>query len=138
MIKRYNCFSEDLIEHALSEGVEQTKDGILYFPTGKFTGRSPKDRYFCEGEYVKRVIDTTREINQLVSRKTYQSLRTMIEDHLQNAPIFYRTSRALCHNEKYVSLFELNTTYAWANLFFNNMTNNSVEYSRQPNEFYTN
>ncbi len=138
MIKRYNCFSEDLYQHALSEGVEQTKDGILHFPTGKFTGRSPKDRYFCEGEYVKRVVDTSREINQIVSRKTYQSLRTMVEDHLQNAPVFYRTSRALCHNEKYVSLFELNTTYAWANLFFNNMTNNSVEYSRKPNEFYTN
>ena len=67
MIKRYNCFSEDLYQYALSEGVEQTKDGILHFPTGKFTGRSPKDRYFCEGEYVKKVVDTTREINQIVS-----------------------------------------------------------------------
>jgi len=31
MIKRYNCFSEDLYQYALSEGVEQTKDGILHF-----------------------------------------------------------------------------------------------------------
>ena len=137
MIKRYNCFSEDLYQYALSEGVEQTKDGILHFPTGKFTGRSPKDRYFCEGEYVNRVVDTTREINQVISRRTFKYLKSMMEDYLKNAPTTYKTSRALCHNEKYLSLFELNTTYAWANLFFNNMTNNSVQYFRQPKDYFT-
>ena len=57
--------TEQLMALAKEKGMKTTKDGLLHFNTGKFTGRSPKDRYFVEGEYTDSVIDFNRVINQV-------------------------------------------------------------------------
>ena len=74
--------TEQLMALAKEKGMKTTKDGLLHFNTGKFTGRSPKDRYFVEGEYTNSVIDFNRVINQRVQRDSYTSLKNEIKQHL--------------------------------------------------------
>lgn len=137
MIKRYNYYNEDLYRIAIDEGVKTTSQGILYFPTGKFTGRSPKDRYFCDGEYVDKVIDKSREINQIISRETYSKLKNSLEEHIKNSPVEYKTSRVVCYHKKFHTLVDLHTTHAWANIFFNNMTINATGIQAEGGGFFT-
>ena len=67
--------NERLVKECIKKGLKLTKDGILYFNTGKFTGRSPKDRYFVDGEYTNTNVDFSRAINQRIGRTTYVSLK---------------------------------------------------------------
>ena len=70
--------TEQLMNLAKEKGIKTTKDGLLHFNTGKFTGRSPKDRYFAEGKYTNEKIDFQRVINQKLSREDYVSLKEEI------------------------------------------------------------
>ena len=47
----YNLSISDLYETSISKNLGQlTNDGVLSINTGKFTGRSPKDRYIVKDE----------------------------------------------------------------------------------------
>ena len=53
----YNTDPEDLYHITISEGLRSlTSDGILSVNTGKFTGRSPKDRYIVKDEKTKNKV----------------------------------------------------------------------------------
>ena len=53
----------------------------LVVHTGKFTGRSPKDRYFVKtGQYIDRIDWGSR--NQPVSEKTFEKVFQKIQEHL--------------------------------------------------------
>ena len=73
--------TEQLMTLAKERGMKTTKEGLLHFNTGKFTGRSPKDRYFSEGKYTDKTIDFERIINQRVSRDSYISLKNEIKEY---------------------------------------------------------
>mgnify|MGYP003658715534 FL=1 len=66
----YYKTTEQLMDLAKKKGIKTTDKGLLHFNTGKFTGRSPKDRYFSQGKYTDSVIDFERVINQKL--KTYE------------------------------------------------------------------
>lgn len=122
----FNNNTKELIEAAKEQGLRLTKDNILYFNTGKFTGRSPKDRYFADGDYVNKVIDFDRAINQKISRETYIGLKEKMSNHLNDDKVF-QSQRVVGYNHKHTATFNITSTHAWGVLFFNNMTINPDE-----------
>lgn len=112
--------TEQLMTLAKEEGIETTKDGLLYFKTGKFTGRSPKDRYFAEGEYVYNTVDFRRAINQKVKRESYFSLKDEMREYLNNEETL-RSRRVAGYSYEHAATFNITSTEPWAIIFFNNM-----------------
>ena len=112
--------TEQLMTLAKERGMKTTKEGLLHFNTGKFTGRSPKDRYFSEGKYTDKTIDFERIINQRVSRDSYISLKNEIKEYIENAKTF-RARQVAGYNYEHSATFNIESTEPWAIIFFNNM-----------------
>ena len=112
--------TEQLMALAKERGMKTTKEGLLHFNTGKFTGRSPKDRYFSEGKYTDKTIDFERIINQRVSRDSYISLKNEIKEYIENAKTF-RARQVAGYNYEHSATFNIESTEPWAIIFFNNM-----------------
>jgi len=112
--------TEQLMALAKEKGMKTTKDGLLHFNTGKFTGRSPKDRYFVEGEYTDSVIDFNRVINQRVQRDSYTSLKNEIKQYLEDDETL-RSRRVAGYDYENSGTFNITSTEPWAIIFFNNM-----------------
>lgn len=122
----FNNTTPELIEEAKEQGLKVTTENIIYLYTGKFTGRSPKDRYFADGNYVNNVIDFNRTINKSISRETYNSLKGEMINHLNDDKVF-QSQRAVGYNHNHTAIFKITSTHAWGVLFFNNMTINPDE-----------
>ena len=112
--------TEQLMALAKEKGMKTTKDGLLHFNTGKFTGRSPKDRYFVEGEYTNSVVDFNRVVNQKILRDSYTSLKNEIKEYLENQDTL-RSRRVAGYDYEHSGSFNITSTEPWAIIFFNNM-----------------
>lgn len=112
--------TEQLMNLAKEKGIKTTKDGLLHFNTGKFTGRSPKDRYFAEGEYTNNKIDFQRAINQKLNREDYISLKEEMKQYLEENETL-RSRRVAGYSYEHMATFSITTTEPWAVVFFNNM-----------------
>ena len=112
--------TEQLMALAKEKGMKTTKDGLLHFNTGKFTGRSPKDRYFVEGEYTNSVVDFDRVINQKVLRDSYITLKNEIKEYLEGEDTL-RSRRVAGYDYEHSGSFNITSTEPWAIIFFNNM-----------------
>ena len=75
---RYNLSTPLLVEANLSEkkGV-LTKSGAIAVDTGKYTGRSPKDKYFVEEPGSKEEI-WWGEVNQPITEETFEELYYLV------------------------------------------------------------
>ena len=75
---RYNLSTPLLVEANLSEkkGV-LTKSGAIAVDTGKYTGRSPKDKYFVEEPGSKEEI-WWGEVNQPITEETFEELYDLV------------------------------------------------------------
>ena len=82
--------------------------------------RSPKDRYFVEGEYTDSVIDFNRVINQRIQRHSYTSLKNEIKQYLEDEDTL-RSRRVAGYDYKNSGTFNITSTEPWAIIFFNNM-----------------
>jgi phosphoenolpyruvate carboxykinase (ATP) len=112
--------TEQLMDLAKENGTKTTKEGLLHFNTGKFTGRSPKDRYFANGEYVHDNIDFKRAINQKLSREEYISLKEEMKEYLEENKTL-RSRRVAGYSYEHMATFSITSTEPWAIIFFNNM-----------------
>lgn len=112
--------TKQLMDLAKERGMKTTKDGLLHFNTGKFTGRSPKDRYFSEGKYTDNTIDFERVINQRIIRDSYLSLKNEIKDYIEETKTF-SARQVAGYNYEHSATFNIKSTEPWAIIFFNNM-----------------
>lgn len=83
-----NLTPTELYEHAIKneEGV-LTKDMALRVMTGKYTGRSPKDKFTVEEETSKEKVDWG-SINQPISEDTFNHLYKKVTDYLKDRKIY--------------------------------------------------
>jgi len=132
----HNFPTKKLVEIAKTEGAKTNKDGILIMDTGKFTGRSPKDRYFVEDPYSTQKVDFTRKINQKISVQTFRSLKWGIIDKMSQSPT-YLSDKFAGNSKKNRVAFTLYTSSILHNIFFNNMLveSDSKEFSNNPNHW---
>ena len=94
--------------------------GALVVSTGKFTGRSPKDRYIVKDQLTEKAIDWG-EINIPIAQSNYQALLKKMENYIEGLEEIYVRDAYACANPNYKLNIRFYTEYPWQNLFVHNM-----------------
>ena len=77
-----------LVETALrTEPCRLTDKGALLIETGKYTGRSPKDRFIADEDGVRDEINWGAE-NQKISAETFETIYGKVAAYLSNRDIY--------------------------------------------------
>ncbi|WP_110927319.1 phosphoenolpyruvate carboxykinase (ATP) [Bacillus massiliglaciei] len=105
-----------LVEKVLSrnEGI-LTSTGAVKAETGKYTGRSPKDKYIVEEKSVKDKIDWSS--NQPISEEAFDKLYTKVIDYLQTKDELFVFKGFAGADEVSRLPIQVVNEYAWHNLF---------------------
>lgn len=106
-----------LVEKATSRGeAKLTADGAITAQTGKYTGRSPKDKYIVEEESTKGKIDWGK-VNRPISSDVFESLYIKVIRHLKEKDeLFVFDGFAGADPASRLSIRVVNE-FAWHNLF---------------------
>jgi len=106
-----------LVEKAISRGeAELTSDGAVTARTGKYTGRSPKDKYIVEEASSKDKIDWG-SVNRPISSEVFDSLYNKMLTHLKGKDeLFVFKGFAGADPASRLSIQVVNE-FAWHNLF---------------------
>jgi phosphoenolpyruvate carboxykinase (ATP) len=106
-----------LVEKATSRGeAVLTSTGAVKAETGKYTGRSPKDKYTVEEDISKDKIDWG-SVNQPISSDIFNSLYKKVINYLKTKEeLFVFKGFAGADTESRLSIQVINE-YAWHNLF---------------------
>lgn len=98
---------------------KETKNGTLAVNTGKFTGRSPQDRFLVEDNYTKDKV-WWGNINKPISTENFDHLQNNIVNYLSGKELYVRDVYA-CADPKYKLKIRAITEYPWSNMFIYNM-----------------
>ncbi|MEK4230409.1 phosphoenolpyruvate carboxykinase (ATP) [Solibacillus sp. FSL H8-0538] len=106
-----------LVEKATSRGEAMlTVDGALCAETGKYTGRSPKDKYMVEEDSSKDKIDWGK-VNRPISSEVFDNLYVKVVNYLKEQDeLFVFNGFAGADKASQLSIKVINE-YAWHNLF---------------------
>ena len=106
-----------LVEKATSRGEARlTVDGAVVAETGKYTGRSPKDKYMVVEESSKDKIDWGK-VNQPISSEVFDNLYVKVVNYLKEKDeLFVFKGFAGADKDSQLSIQVVNE-YAWHNLF---------------------
>ncbi|CAH0995735.1 Phosphoenolpyruvate carboxykinase (ATP) [Emticicia aquatica] len=116
----YNLSPAELIEAALQNGEGVLTDtGALMCDTGKFTGRSPKDKFLVCDEKTENTV-WWGDVNFKFSPEKFDALLAKMLAFIENKRIYVRQAFAGANSQYRLSLDIINTQ-AWHNLFCNNM-----------------
>ncbi|WP_026897665.1 phosphoenolpyruvate carboxykinase (ATP) [Daejeonella oryzae] len=110
----------ELIEKAICNGEGTLADsGALAIDTGKFTGRSPKDRFIVADEITENSV-WWGDINIKFSSKKFDALMNKVTDYLSDKEIYIRDAYA-CADQDHKLNIRVVTETAYQNLFANNL-----------------
>ena len=116
-----NLVPAALVEKTIIKGQGQlSSTGALVVKTGKFTGRSPKDRYIVEDSLTKDSVDWG-DINIPITNDTYQKLFAKITKYADGLEEVYVRDAHACANPNYKLNVRVYTEYPWQNMFVYNM-----------------
>lgn len=116
----WNLSPKELVAHTVQNRQGQLSDsGALVVQTGKFTGRSPKDRFIVKDKITSSTVDWN-DINKPILPMYYQQLRSKLVEYLSNAELYVRDAYA-CSDEKYRLPLRLVAEYPWSAMFAHNM-----------------
>jgi len=119
--RKRNLFPAKLIEATIAEKQGQLSSaGALVVKTGKFTGRSPKDRFIVEDASTKNTVDWG-PINIPIDQKSYATLAKMVKDYANAQETVYVRDVYACANPNYRLNVRVHTEYPWQSLFVYNM-----------------
>ena len=110
----------ELVEQALNNGEGTLADsGALAIDTGKFTGRSPKDRFIVCDDITRDTV-WWGDINIKFDPQHFDALFGKITTHLNQQDFYVRDAYA-CADEHYKTNIRVVTETAYQNLFANNL-----------------
>ncbi|WP_102263953.1 phosphoenolpyruvate carboxykinase (ATP) [Mesobacillus jeotgali] len=106
-----------LVEKVLNrnEGL-LTSTGAVRATTGKYTGRSPKDKFIVEEESVKDKIDWG-SVNQPISEESFTKLYNKVLNFLKEKEEVFVFKGFAGADKKYQLPIQVINEYAWHNLF---------------------
>ncbi len=116
----WNLSPHDLIQETLlrNQGT-LASNGALVISTGRFTGRSPKDRYIVRDEITRNKVDWNA-INQPISKDQFSVLKEKISRYLENKDLYIKDA-AICKVEKHGIKVRLIAEFSWSAQFVHNM-----------------
>ena len=103
---------------ALGQGVE-TSSGALAINTGKYTGRSPEDRFIVKDSITENQV-WWGKVNIPFEAMAFEALYKKVTAYLSNKEIYVRDSY-VCADPNYRLNVRVITETPWANLFCYNM-----------------
>jgi len=116
----FNLSAENLIKATVDQNEGSITDkGALSIQTGRFTGRSPKDRYIVKDDITSNTVDWN-SINQPIDPSYYSNLKQKITTYLSNQKIYVKDGRA-CSNDSYKLNVRLIAEKPWSAQFVHNM-----------------
>jgi phosphoenolpyruvate carboxykinase (ATP) len=93
-----------------------TSTGAVCATTGKYTGRSPKDKYIVEEASTKDKIDWGT-VNQPISEESFSNLYNKVLHYLNNKDEIFVFKGFAGADKKYQMPIQVINEYAWHNLF---------------------
>lgn len=116
----WNLSPAELVEHALARGEGLLADnGAIMCDTGKFTGRSPKDRFIVKDEKTASSV-WWGDINIPFDPERFDALHKKMLAFLRDKEVYVRDAYAGA-NPKYRLNLRIINTRAWQNLFCHNL-----------------
>ena len=116
----WNLSSDELQKHALNKDqAKLTSQGAITINTGKFTGRSPLDRFIVKDSITENTV-WWGDINVPFEEEKFNQLHKKIIAYLSNKEIYARDSYACASEEHRLNIRVVNE-YPWSNLFAYNM-----------------
>ncbi len=126
-----------LVEKILSrDEAVLSRKGAVRATTGKYTGRSPKDRFIVRDEVSDEVVDWGA-VNQPISEESFDKLYTKVVNHLNDKEEIFSFKGFAGADTKYRLPVEVVNEYAWHNLFSQQLfiTPNEEELNEHESEF---
>ena len=115
-----NLYPAALVEKALSRGEGHLADtGALVVETGKYTGRSPHDKYIVDSEGVHDLIHWG-EVNRPIDRETFRAIKNEMIRYMDGREVFLFDGFAGADPE-HRRKFRIINEKAWQNLFIRNL-----------------
>ncbi len=116
----WNLSPEALIEESVKRGLGVLSDtGAIAIETGKFTGRSPKDRFIVRDEETEESVDWG-DINFSFDSDAFDRLYDKVADYFNGKDVFVRDAIA-CAQEEYQYGIRVVNELPWSNQFVYNM-----------------
>lgn len=117
---QWNLSPEELQRITVEKGMgKETANGTLAVNTGKFTGRSPQDRFIVKDSYTEDKV-WWGKINKPVSSENFDKLHDEVVKYLSGKEIYARDGY-VCADPKYRLNVRTITEYPWSNYFVNSM-----------------
>lgn len=116
----YQLSVAELVEHAIRNQEGQlTLNGALAADTGKFTGRSPRDRYIVYDDQTAKTI-WWGDINQAIEPVYFHHLLDKMCRFVENINLYVRDGY-VCADEKHRLNLRTTTTSAYQSIFAHNL-----------------
>ena len=117
---RYQLTSNELHEKTIQKGQGTVSSlGAIVVNTGKFTGRSPLDRFIVKDAATKYEVWWSN-INLPFEEEKFDKLYQKVVSYLSEKELFVRDCYA-CADEKYKLSIRVINEYPWSNMFAYNM-----------------
>ena len=119
--KKYtNLTPAELEEHILNRGEgERTSTGAINIMTGKFTGRSPLDKFIVKDSRTAHTVDWG-DINQEISEEHFTGIRKKMLSFMEHKDVYIHDGYT-CADTDYQLNIKLFAQYPYSALFANNM-----------------
>lgn len=116
----WNLSPQELTQHTLERGQGVLNDlGALVVNTGKFTGRSPKDKFTVKDAITENTVDWG-DVNIPVSPENFDKIYQDITAYFEGKELYVRDSYACADPKHRLNIRVINET-PWANLFCNDL-----------------
>ncbi len=116
----YNLKPSELVQRSLDENMGIITDqGALLIKTGKFTGRSPKDRFIVKDAMTSNTVDWNH-INLPFDTEKFDQLNEKLIHYFENKPVYVQEAYA-CADPRYRLNIRLIAEYPWSAQFATNM-----------------
>lgn len=117
----YQCTPGDLIRATLHQGEGSLTDtGALAIRTGKFTGRSPKDRFIVKDELTAETVNWN-DFNLPIAPEHFDLIKKKITGYMNRLPEIWIRDSYACAYPRFRLNIRVVTETPWANLFAHNM-----------------
>ena len=115
-----NLSLPELVTQALLRGEGRlTNTGALDIMTGKYTGRSPNDKFIVDTPSLHEKIEWG-EINRPISKEHFRLIKCKMHAYLQNKPLFVFDGFAGAERQSRIG-FRVINEYAYQNLFIHQL-----------------
>ncbi|MEL6989805.1 MAG: phosphoenolpyruvate carboxykinase (ATP), partial [Bacteroidota bacterium] len=110
-----------LVEDTIRQDMGKlSSSGALVVNTGKFTGRSPKDRFIVKDNITEKTVDWG-DINIPIDAASFDALEAKMLEYAEGLDHVYKRDAYACANPNYRLYVSVYTEYPWQSLFVYNM-----------------